>query len=255
MSYLMTSKLGLESIEETNHTEERRKLFFLYCKHNAKNVHHFVDNMLANIFDECILKENRHKQVSTPGGARASMTNFIDLYVDALKKLAKPTSNNPQDDNTISTNLAPARLRKQVATALLMDEFPHFSKQQGKHSTQEEITVESTIASQQTADITAMESHLTEKINALSAKMNHQMEQMSTDMKKMGNDIRSEMTKVINNLTTSAITKVDNHMSTQFESMSNNVSTIIAQMNQASTNMVKVFNNATQQHSYPRHPT
>eukprot|EP00957_Ditylum_brightwellii_P197142 15019976-Ditylum_brightwellii.AAC.1 len=71
----------------------------------------------------------------------------------------------------------------------------------------------------------------------------------------MGNDIRSVMTKVIDNLTTSAITKIDNHMSTQFNTMSNNVSTIITQMNQASANMMKVFNNATQKHFYPRNPT
>jgi hypothetical protein len=163
MSYLMTSKLGLESIEETNHMEERGKWFFLYCKQYAKNVHHFVDYMLANIFDECILKENRHTQVYTPGQTRANLTNFIGSYADALRKLPEPTSNNPQDNNTISTNLAPAHLRKQAATALLMDEFPQLSNQQGKHTTQEEITVESTITSQQTADITTMESHLTEK--------------------------------------------------------------------------------------------
>eukprot|EP00957_Ditylum_brightwellii_P062659 4756030-Ditylum_brightwellii.AAC.1 len=71
----------------------------------------------------------------------------------------------------------------------------------------------------------------------------------------MGNDIRSEMTKVIDNLTTSAITKIDNHMSTQFGAMSTNVGTIITQMNQASENMMKVFNNATQQQSYKKHPT
>eukprot|EP00957_Ditylum_brightwellii_P064726 4912439-Ditylum_brightwellii.AAC.1 len=44
-------------------------------------------------------------------------------------------------------------------------------------------------------------------------------------------------------------------MSTQFGAMSTNVSTIITQMNQASANMMKVFNNATQQHSYPKNPT
>eukprot|EP00957_Ditylum_brightwellii_P048258 3662672-Ditylum_brightwellii.AAC.1 len=136
--------------------------------------------MLANIFD----RENRHTQVYTPGQARASVTKFIGLDADRLKKLAKPTSNNPQDNSTISTNLAPTCLRKQAATSLLMDEFPQNTKQQGKNTTQEEITVESTITSQHTAGITAMESHFTEKINALSAKMNHQMEQMNADMKK-----------------------------------------------------------------------
>eukprot|EP00957_Ditylum_brightwellii_P188789 14370361-Ditylum_brightwellii.AAC.1 len=72
----------------------------------------------------------------------------------------------------------------------------------------------------------------------------------------MGNDIRSEMTKVIDNLTTSAITKIDNYMSTQFGAMSTTVSTINTQMIQASVNMMKVFNNATQQQqktSNPRH--
>eukprot|EP00957_Ditylum_brightwellii_P148539 11310537-Ditylum_brightwellii.AAC.1 len=71
----------------------------------------------------------------------------------------------------------------------------------------------------------------------------------------MGDDIRSEMTKVIDNLTTSAITKIDNHTSTQFDAMSNNVSKIITQMNQTSANMMKLFNNATQQHSYPKNPS
>eukprot|EP00957_Ditylum_brightwellii_P002006 154668-Ditylum_brightwellii.AAC.1 len=184
MSYLMTSEQGLESIKETNHTEEQGKWFFLYHKPYVQNVHHFVDNMLAKIFDECILQENRHTHVHMPGRARASVTNFIGLYADALKQLAEPTSNNPQNNNIISSNLAPACLRKRPATALSMDDFPQLSKQREKHTTQEEITVESTITLQQTADIIAMESQLTEKINALSVKMNHQMEQMNTDIKK-----------------------------------------------------------------------
>eukprot|EP00957_Ditylum_brightwellii_P192129 14625478-Ditylum_brightwellii.AAC.2 len=55
MSYLMTSKLGLESIEETNHTEEKAG--------------------------------NRHCTVYTPGRAQASVSNFIGSYINALKQL------------------------------------------------------------------------------------------------------------------------------------------------------------------------
>eukprot|EP00957_Ditylum_brightwellii_P044488 3374706-Ditylum_brightwellii.AAC.1 len=68
------------------------------------------------------------------------MTNFIGSYADALRKRANSPSNNPQDDNTISTNLATVQLRKQAATTLSMDEFLQLSKRQGKQTAQEEIT-------------------------------------------------------------------------------------------------------------------
>eukprot|EP00957_Ditylum_brightwellii_P002358 180844-Ditylum_brightwellii.AAC.2 len=54
MQYLLSGNFGIKSIEETNHAEECEKWFISYQKKSANKVHHFVDNMLEQSFDNCI---------------------------------------------------------------------------------------------------------------------------------------------------------------------------------------------------------
>eukprot|EP00957_Ditylum_brightwellii_P032201 2441396-Ditylum_brightwellii.AAC.1 len=85
MQYLLSGNFSIESIKETNHTEEHGKWFILYQKKNANKVHHFVDNMLEQIFDNFVYDRNYYPKIYTPERARVSTTSFIGLYADALK--------------------------------------------------------------------------------------------------------------------------------------------------------------------------
>eukprot|EP00957_Ditylum_brightwellii_P175661 13374859-Ditylum_brightwellii.AAC.1 len=58
MQYLLYGNFGIESIEATNHTKEHGKRFIIYQKKNANKVHHFVDNMLEQIFHNYVHKRN-----------------------------------------------------------------------------------------------------------------------------------------------------------------------------------------------------
>eukprot|EP00957_Ditylum_brightwellii_P128943 9837012-Ditylum_brightwellii.AAC.1 len=121
--YLLDGNFGIELIEATNHTENRGKWFILYKKRYAKRVHHFVDTMFAQIFEDSIIPENRYPMVFTPGRARASVSSFIGSYADTLQKM----SENPKEDDSFSTNVAPAELRKRPATAISLEEFPQLN--------------------------------------------------------------------------------------------------------------------------------
>eukprot|EP00957_Ditylum_brightwellii_P031836 2413740-Ditylum_brightwellii.AAC.1 len=89
MTYLLTSNLGLESVEETNHTVDHGKWFLLFWKRYTCNIHNFVDYHLAKIFDDCICHEIWHPTITMPGQARASAIDFIDTYAEALNKWQK----------------------------------------------------------------------------------------------------------------------------------------------------------------------
>eukprot|EP00957_Ditylum_brightwellii_P079356 6033360-Ditylum_brightwellii.AAC.1 len=96
MTHLMTSKLGIESIKETNDPEERGEWLLLFCKRYTQYVYKFIDIILENFFDECILSDNHHPMVPVPGRARASVSNYIGSYANTLKELATPEGTNPR---------------------------------------------------------------------------------------------------------------------------------------------------------------
>eukprot|EP00957_Ditylum_brightwellii_P114322 8716743-Ditylum_brightwellii.AAC.1 len=99
MSSILTSSIGVDSVEETNHTNESEKWFLLEQKSLVTRVHNFVGMALIRLFNEHIPAELQHPTIITPCRACASAKAFLGLYANVLKKKMEPT--NPQEDNQI----------------------------------------------------------------------------------------------------------------------------------------------------------
>eukprot|EP00957_Ditylum_brightwellii_P178851 13622656-Ditylum_brightwellii.AAC.2 len=134
MSHILTSNIGVGSVEETKHTDESGKWFLLVQKSLVTRVHNFVDTTLISLFNEHIPSELHHSTIITPGRVYVSTTSFLGLYADVLNKKIEPT--NPQEDNQIKPSLAPECYWKHPAPALSMEDFPIItSKKQGTDTT------------------------------------------------------------------------------------------------------------------------
>eukprot|EP00957_Ditylum_brightwellii_P101784 7757474-Ditylum_brightwellii.AAC.1 len=120
-------------------------------------------------------------------------------------------SENPQEDNSFSTNVAPMHLQKQPATAISLDKFSPLNGNSTSTVTTSTITMKQSKSANtaQTQEMKKNKDKLKENIEKrltdIQNRLETQMKDLNSNMVKLGNNLKTNMKAIVNKHRSSSV--------------------------------------------------
>eukprot|EP00957_Ditylum_brightwellii_P124998 9528767-Ditylum_brightwellii.AAC.1 len=216
-NYLLKKSKVIESIKQTNLSEEKRKWFFIVNKENVNRASIYLDREIQALYQHIIPKELQYDNISILRRTNNRAQRTVGSYFKVLLSRA-----NPQDEGFISlgmgsnllTNPLPPRMRTAI-TQEVEDKTIENAANKGAPSSE---TVSNTSTNTTSAISTITQTDLEEQFNKLHQELRREQDKSIAKIKdKLQKDMQTALTKLLTKMHSNMLPSLQSSIEATFK--------------------------------------